>query len=76
MKITNEISLYDFEAWSGAEDTKKTIIDNNKVDEFENLIKECYPDGITDNQLNDKLRFEDDWIFETLGINENEDENN
>ena len=44
------------------------IIGNNKVDEFDFLIEELYPDGLTETQLNDILWFEEDWICETLGI--------
>ena len=71
MKTNNEnVSLVDFNAWSGAKDTKQTIIDNDKVDEFDNLIEELYPDGLSETQLNDILWFESDWIFEMLGITE------
>lgn len=74
MKITTETSLLDFQTWSGATDTKKIIIDNCKSDEFDSLIEELYPDGLTDTQLNDILRFEDEWIFESLGIKEEEED--
>lgn len=69
MKVTNEtMSLRDFEAWSGAVDTKETIINEGKAEQFDSLIEDLYPDGLTDTQLNDFLWFEEDWIFETLGI--------
>lgn len=66
--INDNLSLVNFEAWSGAKDTKQTIIDNNKVDEFDNLIDELYPDGLTETKLNDILWFEDAYIFENIGI--------
>jgi hypothetical protein len=69
MKVVNDnLSLRNFDAWSGARDTKDLIIGNNKVDEFDFLIEELYPDGLTETQLNDILWFEEDWICETLGI--------
>jgi len=69
MKIVNDnLSLRNFEAWSGGKDTKQLILDNNKEDEFEFLMEDLYPDGMTDTQLNDILWFEEDWICETLGI--------
>jgi hypothetical protein len=68
MKIYSEMNLEDFNAWSGAEVTKSTIIENNKEDEFNGLIEELYPEGLSETQLNDILWFEDEWIFETLGI--------
>jgi len=73
MKITTETSLVDFQTWSGATDTKKAIIDNLKSEEFDSLIEELYPDGLTDTELNDLLRFESEWIFESLGISEEEE---
>ena len=48
--------------------TKETIINEGKAEQFDSLIDELYPDGITDTQLNDLLWFEEDWIFEMLGI--------
>jgi hypothetical protein len=68
MKIYNETRLIDFQAWSGAIDTKNTIIDNDKADEFDNLIEEIYPDGLSETELNDILWFGDEWVFDTLGI--------
>jgi hypothetical protein len=77
MKTFNDnMSIKDFDAWSGAKDTKQTIIDNNKEDEFDRLIEELYPDGLSETQLNDILWFESDWVFENLGISEEEEENN
>ena len=69
MKVYNEnLTLVNFDAWSGAVDTKETIIDAGKEKEFNSLIDELYPDGLTDTQLNDLLWFEEDWLFEMLGI--------
>ena len=69
MKVTNDnLSVRNFDAWSGARDTKDLIIGNNKVDEFDFLIEELYPVGLTETQLNDFLWFEEVWICETLGI--------
>ena len=56
MKIIQDgLSLHDFPAWSGAKETKDRIIEEGKADEFEELIAELYPDGLTDTQLNDIL---------------------
>ena len=69
MKVINEnLSIADFEAWSGAKDTVQTIIDNNKENDFDSLIDELYPDGLTDTQLNDLLWHDSDWCLEQLGI--------
>lgn len=75
MKTFNEnTTLKNFNAWSGAVDTKNTIIEKGFADEFDNLIEELYPDGLTETHLNDILWFEEDWIFETLGISTEEEE--
>ena len=69
MKVINEnLSITDFEAWSGAISTKETIIENNKENEFDSLIGELYPDGITDTNLNDLLWHDSYWCLEQLGI--------
>jgi hypothetical protein len=70
MKTYNETSLINFDAWSGAKETKQTILDNGKEDAFDSLIDELYPDGIDETKLNDILWFESEWIYETLGITE------
>ena len=68
MKIITESTLRGFEAWSGAVSTKNLIISLGLEEEFEVLIDECYPNGLTDTELNDLLWFEEDWILESLGI--------
>ena len=73
MKTFNEnTTLVNFDAWSGAVETKERIINEGKADDFDSLIEELYPDGLSETQLNDLLWFEEDWIFEQLGIEEEE----
>lgn len=75
MKTYNDdMRLVDFDAWSGAIETKQAIIDAGKAEDFDSFIEELYPDGLTETQLNDILWFEEDWIFENLGISEEEEE--
>lgn len=75
MKLINDnLNLQNFDAWSGAKDTKETILKHNKERDFEYLIEELYPDGITETQLNDILWFDSEWIFESIGIDEDEEE--
>ena len=73
MKITMELSLENFEAWAGGKATKKEIIRAGKVEEFDELIEELYPDGIDATQLNDILWFDVDWLYENLGMIEEEE---
>ena len=70
MKITSEMSLKNFKAWSGAKDTLNKLIELDKCDELEFILDDLYPNGLTETQLNDILWFEDEWIYETLGIEE------
>ena len=72
MTIKTETNLRNFEAWSGAIETKKIILDAGLEEEFEMLIDELYPEGLTDTELNDLLWFDSDWILENLGIKEEE----
>ena len=73
MKITSEMSLKNFKAWSGAKDTLNKLIELDKCDELEFILEDLYPDGLTETQLNDILWFEDKWIYETLGIKTEEE---
>jgi hypothetical protein len=68
MKVFNETTLENFNAWSGAVHTKSIIVENNKCCEFNEMIEELYPDGLSESELNDILWFEDEWIFESIGI--------
>ena len=70
MKITSEMSLKNFKAWSGAKDTLNKLIELDECDELEFILDDLYPDGLTEAQLNDILWFDDEWIYETLGIEE------
>lgn len=75
MEIIKEIN--DFYAlmensWSGAIDTLKDIIDAGKEDELMELLEETfYGETPTETQVNDFLWFEREYIYESLGLNEN-----
>ena len=72
MKITKEINLENFEAWSGARDTLDAIIKAGKAQDMEAIIEDIYPDGIDETSLNDWLRFDAEQIYEMLGIESEE----
>nr|DAH63291.1 MAG TPA: hypothetical protein [Caudoviricetes sp.] len=76
MKVFDEMDWYDIyrTAWSGARDTVEKIEDEGKGDEFVSLIEEVYPEGIDRTALNDILWFDDEWVFESLGIDTEEEE--
>lgn len=72
--IMEEISLEDFEAWSGGKDVLNTILEHEEkdviLDFITDTINELYIDGtVTDTQVNDFLWFEAvDIIEDCLGI--------
>lgn len=68
MKVYEELNLKDFNAWSGATITKERIIKEGKEEEFEELIEELFPNGISATELNDLLCFDDEYVMDTLGI--------
>lgn len=68
MKISYDLDLANFEAWSGAVSTLDRVINEGKVDVLESVLEELYPDGMDETQLNDILWFEEDWVFEMCGI--------
>ena len=68
MKIYSEINIADFKAWGGAIDTLDRIIAEDKCDELESILEDLYPDGISETKLNDLLWFDDETVFNWLGI--------
>ena len=67
MKYTVEESLSQFNFWSGAKDTAEQLTEE-QFDQIESVLEDCYPDEITDTQINDIFWFESDWIAEQLGF--------
>lgn len=67
MQIYYELDLYNFEAWSGAKDTLRTLT-YEQIQQIESVLSDCYPDGLDETGLNDILWFETDWIAEMLGF--------
>jgi hypothetical protein len=72
MKVFTDVSLYDFEFWSGAKDTAE-VLDTDDFNTIEAILEEQYPDGIDDGQLNDLFWHESDTIAEWLGYDDWED---
>ena len=72
MKIYSEKSLNEFEFWSGARDTVKYLTED-EINQIENILEDCFPDGMDETELNDFFWFEDDTIAEWLGYQSFED---
>ena len=68
MRVISETTLRNFQAWGGAVGTKESLIDAEQDEEFDSMIEELHPEGLTETELNDMLRFENEWIFKQLGI--------
>ena len=68
MKVYEDINLKDFESWSGATETKNIIINEGKEQEFEELIEELFPNGVSATELNDCLWFDQEYVLDALGI--------
>ena len=60
--------LRNFNPIAGAKDTWELILKNNKLEEFDKILEDMFPDGIKSSDLNDLCWFEKDWVLEQLGI--------
>ena len=77
MKIYKEESLSNFEWWSGAVTTAQRIWEEQGregFDQLEAILEDLYPDGIDETDLNDLLWFDADTVYEWLGIEDEEGE--
>lgn len=71
MKVIKEITTFTtlkLESWGGALETLNMIEENNKQDEFMNLLEDIFFDGVEEIDLNDFIWFEDEYIFDSLEI--------
>ena len=73
MNVFYELDLDCFEAWGGGEETLSRILEEGMKRDFLAMLESCYPEGIDETELNDLLRFEEDWIFSSLGIKTDEE---
>ena len=67
-------SFIHYQPWAGAIDTYALIDCNNKLEELDNLITDCYPEGLTVTDLNDILWFESEWVLDSLGIEDDDND--
>lgn len=73
MRVCREIDFNDLQnmVWSGAEDTVENIANANMEDELMGLLEEMFLENIpTETEINDLLRFDSEYIYEILGLNE------
>ena len=75
--VQMELDFHDLfnECWSGALDTLNTIYEHDKGEELMSLLAlDCFGNTPDLTEVNDLLSFEDVWIFEMLGIDPDEEE--
>lgn len=72
MIIQQEIALRDFEFWSGGKDRADNCTDED-FDSIEELFEELYPEGMTDDEINNFFWFDFDTIAQHLGYDDEED---
>ena len=76
MYVKKDLDFNDLqnECWE-CDYTLDAISDNGKEEEFMALLEEQFNGDIPDmTELNDFIRFDDDFIFDTLGIHMDEEE--
>ena len=72
IEIKKECDFYNLinELWSGAVDTVKTVLENDKTEELMQLLEVIFYEPTEITQINDFLWFNSEFIYETLGIEE------
>ena len=76
MRIAREFGFHDLEdnCWD-CEDVLDAVYNADKEDALMMLLEDCFNEEVpTLTEVNDLLRFDGDWVLETLGINPEEDE--
>lgn len=77
LTVQRELDFNDLfnECWGGAIDTLNTIEAHDKGDELMSLLAlDCFGSTPDMTDVNDVLAFEDEWIFEMLGISDDDEE--
>lgn len=67
MKIYKEENLRHFEFWSGAKDGAARLT-FEQLDQVENILEDCYPEGMEKTKINDLFWFDFDTVCEWLDI--------
>jgi len=70
LSIVKELNAFELknELWSGALDTLAAITEHDKLQDLIYLLEELYPEPVDITTINDLLWFEDDFLFEQLGM--------
>lgn len=71
MKVYKEVSLRDFEFWSGARDRVKYLTDE-ELDTIEAMLEECN-ESMSETDVNDFFWFDENTVAEWLGYSDFEE---
>lgn len=77
MRIAREFDFRDLEynCWN-CEDVLEAIANADMEDALMDLLEECFNEEVpTLTEVNDLLRFDGEWVLETLGITPEEEDN-
>ena len=67
--LYKEMSIFDFEPWSGAVNTYERLKREGKLDELDSLLPNMFgKDDVEETELNDLLWFEPDAVYEFVGL--------
>lgn len=66
--LYKEMSIHDFEPWSGAVNTYERLERNNKLNDLEWLLPELFDGDVEETELNDLLWFEPNTVYELVGL--------
>ncbi len=65
----------EFEPWGQAREIYEKIEEEGKLDELESLLEEMYQEKLpTETEINDLLAYDWEWVYESLGIKEEDEE--
>lgn len=67
MKIYSEISLQNFEFWSGAK-ANAAQLTAAQLNTVEAILEDIYPDGVNETTINDLFWFEFETVADWLGL--------
>lgn len=67
--LYKEISIHDFEPWSGAVSTYERLWREDKLDTLESLLPDLFAyEDVEETELNDLLRFDSDYVYRLVGL--------
>lgn len=72
MRVYSEISLRDFEFWSGSKYTV-SYLTPEELDTIEATLEYCHPEGLDETAINDLFWLDEDTIASWLGYKDFEE---